>query len=464
MKKPFPSEFTTTPKGKGVNVSSRIDDAMSAFKASITGLLNDIRVEGISPRRFAEFERTVFEHLGEIGRAAEVAALEACDVQRPSIEVEGKTAYLKYRGPEEYQSFFGKVAIERSVYQANGPRTRAVVPLERNAGIRHHNMTPMAAEFVSHAAALTVPDEVHAMCQRWHLMRPSATTIKDVARDVGALTEHVSELCEPRMREEEREASPAADCVVTSRDGTMVNIRGSGWKQAEVGSVSMYKDGERITTKYCAVMPDGSDEGLDPRLDREVEAATGSHPRAQLVYIADGAPSNWKYQQNHPILRDAVPILDFWHAAQRISQVADALFGENTPEGKSWFAKQRLILRDDVRGVNRVLQSIRNQRTRRRLEAGKRAATVQEVVGYFHRNRERMRYWEYKRRGLPIGSGVVEAGCKVVVGQRMKRSGMRWSARGGQHILNLRTLVLSGRWDAFWSAHTDLLNLVRVAA
>ena len=74
-----------------------------------------------------------------------------------------------------------------------------------------------------------------------------------------------------------------------------------------------------------------------------------------------------------------------------------------------------------------------------------------QVLGYFRNNRHRMGYAEAKEQGLPIGSGVVEATCKTLVTERLKRSGMRWSERGGQAILTLRALLQSNRFDSGWS-------------
>jgi len=80
---------------------------------------------------------------------------------------------------------------------------------------------------------------------------------------------------------------------------------------------------------------------------------------------------------------------------------------------------------------------------------------VDRVIRYYGRNRERMRYANFRARGLPVGSGVVEAACKCIVNSRLKRSGMRWTRGGGQHVLNLRTRVQSGEWKAFWNGYQD---------
>ena len=78
------------------------------------------------------------------------------------------------------------------------------------------------------------------------------------------------------------------------------------------------------------------------------------------------------------------------------------------------------------------------------------------VIGYFRRNLPKMAYADFRAQGLPIGSGPVEAACKTVVGARIKRSGMRWTREGGQRVLNLRTHVLSKRWDVFWNTYLEI--------
>ncbi len=72
-------------------------------------------------------------------------------------------------------------------------------------------------------------------------------------------------------------------------------------------------------------------------------------------------------------------------------------------------------------------------------------------MGYFKKHKKFMQYATYAKKGWPIGSGVIEAACKSVVKQRMCRSGQRWSIKGGQAILNLRSIAKSDRWDSFWN-------------
>jgi len=75
---------------------------------------------------------------------------------------------------------------------------------------------------------------------------------------------------------------------------------------------------------------------------------------------------------------------------------------------------------------------------------------IEREIGYFEENVGRMKYSEYREKGFFVGSGVIEAGCKTVVGKRLKQSGMRWSVRGADAIIALRCCILSGRFDEYW--------------
>ena len=79
------------------------------------------------------------------------------------------------------------------------------------------------------------------------------------------------------------------------------------------------------------------------------------------------------------------------------------------------------------------------------------APEVETALGYFETNRERMRYGRFRGLGLFVGSGAVEAGCRAVVAQRLKLSGMRWTVRGASAIVSLRCQAASGRWEEVWT-------------
>ena len=114
----------------------------------------------------------------------------------------------------------------------------------------------------------------------------------------------------------------------------------------------------------------------------------------------------------------------------------------------AWFEKHREILRHDPRGIAKVIRALRYLRDR----AQRNRAEIKRELAFFRKHRQRMRYHALKEQGSAIGSGVVEAANKVLVTQRMKRSGMRWRIAGGQAVLTVRALIKSGHFDRAWDA------------
>jgi hypothetical protein len=158
-------------------------------------------------------------------------------------------------------------------------------------------------------------------------------------------------------------------------------------------------------------------------------------------------------------LSSAVQIVDFYHSVEHAGEVLDALIGKDHPEYR---ARQRRwakrLLKDQVAYL------IKQARDEAR--GTPREARVEERLGYFVRNASRMQYGTFRRKGFFIGSGVVEAGCKTVIGGRCKQSGMHWSKPGAQNILALRCIHRSRRLNLFWkhrldqhAARNDLLHL-----
>jgi hypothetical protein len=229
-----------------------------------------------------------------------------------------------------------------------------------------------------------------------------------------------------------------------------------------VGSVSFYcgvapgqTSPERLASRYVAQMPEERFPTFKARFEAELSAAERQAPDAVKVLICDGARSLWKYIEESERFADYETILDFWHAAEHLALAAEALFGKGSREAKDWYAKYRRVLLDKDDGAERVLRSMNYFRKRVR-RPGHRALSLSEQCVYFKNNKKNMCYAEFRRRGLPIGSGPVEAACKTLVKARLGRSGQRWSIQGGQRILDLRAYVKSGRWDAFWKRQNQL--------
>ena len=168
----------------------------------------------------------------------------------------------------------------------------------------------------------------------------------------------------------------------------------------------------------------------------------------QVTRCLSQATWNWQLIEEH--YPTAIWVLDFWHAAQHLSQAAEAIFGTAPgAEKTAWFERWKTTLLDEPNGVAGVTRRLLYYRNQARLSAEARASIATQL-NYFRQHASRMQYADYGAAGLPIGSGVTEAGCKELIKARFSRSGMRWRRETGDHILELRAIRLSEQWGSFW--------------
>jgi hypothetical protein len=166
-----------------------------------------------------------------------------------------------------------------------------------------------------------------------------------------------------------------------------------------------------------------------------------------VVFLGDGAAWVWELARvNFPM---AVFILDFFHAAEHLELLAEAIFGEKTDASKTQWEQWAKTLKEQPDGLEIVLREARQSLPRRGL---RREAALKQIA-YFESNTNRMRYAEYLARGLFIGSGVIEAGCKTVIGLRLKQSGMFWGVKGAKNVLDIRSLLENRQFALFWEQY-----------
>jgi hypothetical protein len=263
--------------------------------------------------------------------------------------------------------------------------------------------------------------------------------------------------------------------LAVGRDGIMLPIRHQEhYKEGGVATISVYdRRGQRLGTLYLGEMPQAKQLTLSAELTALVQAvlAACEGPLPRLVYLTDAGYHQTTYfeevlsQMENPRRAgqrlEWLWIVDYYHAASYVSRLAHVLFAEEKTQ-QAWARRMRRVLRDKERGVIRVLHSAAQHRgfkTWRKDEEKE----YQEAYSYLLKHSMEMKYSEYRRAGLPIGSGVTEAGCKVVFTQRFKESGMTWSLEGGEVILRLRLAVLSGVWDEVYREYLDHRPLVPLA-
>ena len=197
---------------------------------------------------------------------------------------------------------------------------------------------------------------------------------------------------------------------------------------------------EGSTTYVGAIEPA---EAFGPRIYAEA-VRRGVAQAAQGIVLGDGAPWIWGLAAEH--FPGALQIVDLYHAREHLAALGKSLYGPTSAAAKAWAAARSTQL--DAGEVEAMVAVLRRLRPR----AEPVAEAVRKAIDYFQTNAERMRYARFRRQGLFVGSGVVEAGCKTIVGHRLKQSGMRWSVRGANAIIALRCADLSGRWEEFWEA------------
>jgi hypothetical protein len=259
----------------------------------------------------------------------------------------------------------------------------------------------------------------------------------------------------------EQSRGPRRPVLSVGRDGvTLREYRFRFFEHATVATVTVYdRTGQRLGTVYLAFAPELGQSQMTARLTALIQEVLRrwERPLPRLTYVTDAGENETQYYRRvlgnmaHPRTGEKLPwirIVDYYHAAQRIWTMAEALFGKDDRAGRTWARRMCRVLKKSG-GPFRVLHSAAALRKRRKLSAS-RAAEFRKAYQYIRRRTKLMQYHEYKRLNLPIGSGVTEAACKTVVSQRLKLSGMRWMKHGAQTILNLRIVLLSGIWQPLY--------------
>jgi len=230
-------------------------------------------------------------------------------------------------------------------------------------------------------------------------------------------------------------------------DGSQVNTRvedenGSTWKEMKLGLIFCDKDvirrgdGSHTITKKEYVCYFGSAEEFK-KFVFAAAAKAGYGKIEEIVVIGDGAQWIWKMCEE--LFPDAVQILDFYHMSENTHKYAKFIYPDNEVTRKIW--------------ANKVLDSLNTGKIEEAInlvkenKVDKAPDGVVNLYTYITNNRGRINYKFYKDNDYYIGSGAIESANKMVIQQRMKQSGMRWSINGGQYIAALRTKYESNRWD-----------------
>lgn len=390
-----------------------------------------------------EIEDEVRALLQEVGAAAYGASLSAADAQRYGTQVEcpqrGQGQRVSRR-EAKVLSVFGWVSYRRSYYRNSQGEYWS--PLDEQAGLTPGRATPRMQSLLGIAGVSTSFEEARQQIARYLQVEVSANMIREVTQQIGAAVAAQEEqwrqesedraLLQARQRTAERKKR-----VYGSVDGVFVPLEGE-WREAKM--ISWYQVG----------IPPGHQEARAQEvryhvsLERaeEVQAllwATGVQYGAdvaeEVVFVADGAPWIWRMVSQH--FPQAVQIVDWMHAMAYLHAVAQALPWEEERQ-EAWLKDVASWLWEGE--VEAVLQEVG-------VWAAQVGEAAQQLLTYYTRNKERMRYGAFRAQGYWIGSGVVESACKQVVSTRLKRAGARWTYAGAAFTAKARAAWLSGSWD-----------------
>jgi hypothetical protein len=389
------------------------------------------------------------------------------------LQLAGQEYRRRPKSPNRIGTLFGEITLRRYLYEATEPGERSLFPLEMHLGLEAGLATPALAERVGVWSAEHEQEQVRRLLQQEHDVHWS---VKSARKVTASLRDGLASFREETQVAKVLELLDKADrsrgrhrpVLAAGRDGIHVPIRDEGYHEAATATVSVLdRRGRRLGTVYLGQMPESGQGTLSAQLTSLLSKVLSQwHGQGKaaprLAYVTDGGSHPKEYYKK-VLRRMADPwrpgqklawqwIVDFWHACGYVHQLAEALFGDDA-RSWAWFRKGRHWLRDRHQGVAQVVRSAMGHYNTGRALSKAKDEMFWKAYRYLRKHAVWMKYAHYRHQGLPIGSGVTEAACKTVFTERLKRSGMTWSRGGGQVIVDLRILVLSGVWQETHQAY-----------
>jgi hypothetical protein len=415
---------------------------------------------------FDEAWQSVNADVEEAERQMKRRLLRATDLDAPQILIDSKPYARVGRYAATYKTRQGPVEVERSLYREVGVRNGPTVDaISLRAGVVEDGWLPEAAQAMAHLMACGTSREAQSTAQALGRLPYSRSSFERMGHAVGALYGSQRRRVEAALAQA-LEVPPHAASVSVSLDRVSVPMeeprkksRGRppegapkrpvtrAFRMAYVGTVTLHdKEGQALQTLRYGRMPQADAQQMAQRMAQDVQAVVTKQPMPAVV-LTDGAPEmmnllDGALASHAPAASQVVRLVDFWHLLEKLGAAAVLIHGALAP---AVLERWKLSLLNRTGAVWQVLTEL--HASGKQQERAGDAQPVHEAITYLENHGERMGYAHARQLGLPIGSGTVEATCKSLVALRMKRPGARWKEPSGQHILDLRALVLSDRWS-----------------
>jgi len=366
---------------------------------------------------------------------------------------------------KEFLSLFGPVPLHRNYYHA-AAQAQGRVPLDEALGL-WAGYSPGVLRVLCRLAARFPFEIAAAEFKAYCGLDVEGRQIQRIAQEMGPLVRQAQQQLPPFKHD-----SGVIPVMYAAVDGTGVPMVP---KELE-GRAGKQPDGSAKTREVklgCIFTQTTTDEEGLPMRDYQSTSYVASFEEAAdfmvrvrqeairrrmaaallVVLLGDGAA--WIWEQGQKCFPMAFQILDLYHALEHLSTLTQLLEAQPDTAKALWQSWREHLLAD---GVAEVLGQARQRAAKLSGEAAELAA---KEIGYFHNNQNRMLYGTYRALGFFYGSGVVEAGCKTVIGGRCKNSGMLWSEPGATHVLDLRCSLFGNQFDQVWDRlnHSDYLRL-----
>jgi len=426
----------------------------------------------VTPRLFEQLERRLEFLFREMARLIlERTVNEIESSRRPeSLIWEHRVFHAYARRERSMETRVGTIRYRRWLHESEWKCfVRGIAPLDKRLGLTGNRVSPGVAHKLGRLAA-NLPQQIvlNELREQFGVPLSVAAYRGIVSHLADEIRFRHDEAAIEQLRvwiEQAAKSTGKHDVLLlVGRDGVYVPMRRC-WKEAACATLAVYdRNRKRLGTIYLGEMPQAKQPVMTERLTKMINSVLNHDYSAslRLRYVTDAGSIPRGYfedvlqQMKHPLTGELLEWswgVDFFHACEYLKLLADSLYGAGTEKSQAWYQRQRHTLRHDYKGVRKVLSSAAQIRRRHQLEGTEH--DYERAKGYLNRHRSHMDYAARRDAGDPIGSGITEAGCKVIFNQRMKQSGMRWSKDGGQQIVDLRTACRSQLWDKIWSRGLD---------
>lgn len=431
---------------------------------------------------YGQFEGLLAEACAKVECAGHGAALAALNVDAPAVFIGGVKYIRAGHAPLTFYSLAGPVPeVLRTLYR--GPEGTIVDPIRLRAGAIGKGWLPATATAMAFQVQQVPARDAEKVSRQSRRLPYSATAFENVTHAVGALYVPRCQDIEEALIEEQ-EVPQETRSLLVCLDRVSVPIaeprkrpRGRPRKgapkrpiqvvfhMAYVGTLALCDaEGKVLQTMRYGRMPTGDANELSEGMAADAQVLLRKRPDLKVQLVCDGAPEMWRLLGSHftPVVLGQQPHenLDFFHVLEKLGDAAKVMHprAASTTTGR-W--RLRLLNRETA--AAEILAELKS--------SGKEDACVGEekpvhnAITYFTNHARRLNYVEARRHGLAIASGPVEATCKSLFNVRFKRSGAHWQNETGEHIVQLRAVALSDRWDsALGHTLAPLRKTVRLAS